>query len=393
MRRLDRSLVLSAIIVALCFLTACGHKPARKAVKPPDVTVVEPKNQEVTKYLEYTGNTAALESVEIRARVTGFLQKICFTPRAKVKEGQLLFVIDPRQYEAMAKEAKAKLEANKAQSKLAQTELQIAQQLETKEAISALKLEKSARERDVAKADVDLAEAKLDNANLNLEWTQVTSPINGRVSRNLVDVGNLVGATEKTLLTTVVNDESVYAYFNVSELDLLTVKRKSLKNQDPATALPKKWPVFLGLADEKGFPHEGYIDFADTQVDSSTGTIQIRAIFSNPDHLLIGGMFVRIRVPVEKRKAFLVPEVAVQFDQGGRYVLVVDDKHIVHHRRIKLGEQVGQMRVIEEGITAKDRVIVSGVLRARPGFPVNPKPASADDSPPPTITKSQTQQK
>lgn len=375
MRRLDRFLFLFAISVAMCFVTACSTKPARKEIKPPEVTVVKPESRVVTRYFEYTGNTAPLESVEIRARVMGFLQKICFSPRAKVKEGELLFVIDPRQYQAVAKEAKAKLEAMDAQSKLAQTELQIAQQLETKEAISALKLEEKARKRDVAKAEVDLAAANLENANLNVEWTQVISPINGRVSRNFVDVGNLVGATEKTLLTTVINDDSVYAYFNASELDMLTVKRKAAK--DPATQLPKHWPVYLGLADEEGFPHEGKMDFADTKVDSSTGTVQIRAIFPNPDYLLMGGMFVRIRVPIEKQKSLLIPEEAVQFDQGGSYVLIADDKNIVRQKRVKMGERVDHMLAIDQGITAEDRVIISGILRARPGYPVTPTLAPA----------------
>lgn len=375
MPRLDRYLLFSALMVGMCLVTACSTKPATKAPKPPNVTVVHPESRVVTRTLEYTGNTASIESVEIRARVMGFLEKVCFQPRAEVKKGQLLFVIDPRQYQAIAKEAKAKLEATDAQSKLAQTELQIAQQLETKEAISALRLEKQARERDVTKAQVDLAAANLESANLNVEWTQVISPIDGRVSRNLVDVGNLVGATEKTLLTTVVNDDSVYAYFNASELDYLAVARKAANNMDPKTHIPRKWPVFLGLADEQGFPHEGHMDFADTKVDSSTGTIQIRAIFPNADHLLLGGMFVRISVPVGTSESLLIPEEAVQFDQGGRYVLVVDDKDIVRQKRIKMGQSVDDMRVIDEGITAKDRVIVSGILRARPGFPVMPTTA------------------
>ncbi|MBI5569391.1 MAG: efflux RND transporter periplasmic adaptor subunit [Desulfomonile tiedjei] len=372
---LNRFLIVALSLVTLCLLSACEHKPSGKAAQPPTVTVALPVSKEVTKYLEYTGTTAALQSVQIRARVAGFLEKITFTPRAKVKAGELLFVIDPRQYQASVNQSKAQLESQKAHSKLAQTELQIAQSLESKEAISGLKLEKKGAERDVAKADVDLAAANLDTANLNLEWTQVTSPIDGRVSRNLVDVGNLVGATEKTLLTTVVDDESVYAYFNVSELDLLSVRRKGTGKRDPTTDLPMNFPVFLALADETGFPHEGRLDFAQTQIDPSTGTIQVRGIFPNTDGTLMAGMFVRVRVPVEKREALLVPDVAVQFDQGGRYLLLVDDRNVVHHKRIKMGQQVDDMRVIEEGITATDRVIIAGTQRARPGSTVNPTPA------------------
>jgi len=320
---------------------------------------------------------AAFQTVEIRARVPGFLTKMLFEPRAKVKAGDLLFVIDPRQYEASVKEAKGKLDAQKAQSKLAQTELQIGQQLESKEAISGLKLEKKVADRDKATADVELADADLDKAKLDLEWTQVASPINGRVSRNKVDVGNLVGATEKTLLTTVVADDPMYAYFNVSELDLLPILRRLAKRDADLSSKPLiKIPVLVGLADETGYPHEGHFDFAETTVDQSTGTIQVRGIFPNPDGLLMAGMFVRIRVPVEKRTAILVPDVAVQFDQGGKYVLVVGEGDVVQQRRIKMGEQVGEMRVVDQGLTAKDRVIIAGVQRARPGAKVTPTVAS-----------------
>ena len=364
-----------AIIMLLSFcipflVCGCGKEPPKRVVRPPDVTVVKPVQREVARYLEYTGTTAAVQTVDIRARVPGFLQKMYFEPRAKVKAGDLLFLIDPRQYEASVKQAKGKLDAQKASSKLAQTELQISQQLESKEAISALKLEKKAAERDVAQADVELAEAALDSAKLDLEWTQVTSPIKGRVSRNKVDIGNLVGATEKTLLTTVVDDDPIYVYFNLSELDLLPLLRRIAA--DPSSKPSVKIPVYLGLADEKGYPHEGHFDFAETTVDSSTGTIQVRGIFPNADGLLLAGMFARVRVPVETRQVMLIPDIAVHFDQGGKYVLAVDDNDVVQQKRIKTGEQVDELRVIAEGLTSNDRVITTGALRARPGAKVNP---------------------
>jgi membrane fusion protein, multidrug efflux system len=362
------------------FVCACGKEPPKRVVRPSDVTAVLPVQREVPKYLEYTGTTAALQTVDIRARVAGFLAKMYFEPRSKVKAGDLLFLIDPRQYEASVKQAKGKLDAQKASSKLAQTELQISQQLESKEAISALRLEKKAAERDVAQADVELAEASLDSAKLDLEWTRVTSPIKGRVSRNKIDVGNLVGATEKTLLTTVVDDDPIYVYFNVSELDLLPILRRLAK--DPSSKPSVKVPVELGLADEIGYPHEGHFDFAETTVDSSTGTIQVRGIFPNPDGLLMAGMFSRVRVPIEIRKVLLVPDIAVQFDQGGKYVLTVDDNNIVQQKRIKTAEQVDQMRVIAEGLTSADRVITAGVLRARPGAKVNATIAPAESQKP-----------
>ena len=360
----------------------CKDDKTKKVLPPPNVTVVQPQQKEITNYLEYTGTTAALESVDIRARVSGFLQKICFVPRAKVTAGQLLFVIDPRQYQAEVDQAKAQLEAKKAASKLAQTELQISQQLESKEAISSLRLEKQAAARDVTKADVDLAQANLEKANLNLEWTQVTSPIEGRVSRNLVDAGNLVGAEQKTLLTTVVNDSSVYAYFNLSELDALPLMRNRAKRETGSMA-DEHIPVYLALADERDFPHKGHIDFADTKVDPSTGTIQIRGIFPNPDGLLVGGMFVRVRVPIAKKMAWLVPEVAIQYDQGGSYVMTVTPENVVQQVRVKRGAVEDGMQVIEEGLTGKEMVIVAGLQRSRVGSKVNPSkgPEGVQQSP------------
>jgi len=383
MRFVAKAFVVMLIAVGPLLVIGCKGEKAKRVMPPPQVTVVHPVQKEVTRYLEYTGTTAALESVDIRARVSGFLEKICFEPRAKVKAGDLLFVIDPRQYQAMVDESRAKLKAQKASSKLAQTDLQIAQQLESKEAISALRLEKKSAERDVAGADVDLAQATLEKASLDLEWTKVTSPIDGRVSRNLVDVGNLVGSVEKTLLTTVVNDSSVYVYFNASELDMLPIWRSSARIRDSSFAA-QKIPVYMALADETDFPHKGFLDFADTKIDPSTGTLQMRGIFDNPDGLLMGGMFVRVRVPLEKKATWVIPEVALQRDQGGPYVLTVSSENVVEQRRVKVGTVVEGVQAIEQGLTDKDAVIAAGLQRARPGSKVNPvtsPPASPQTTP------------
>jgi len=320
--------------------------------------------------------------VDIRARVAGFLEKITFEPDTKVKVGDLLFVIDPRQYQAAVEQAAATLAAQKAGYRLAQTDEELAKTLESKEAVSWLKLQQAIAKSGVSKGDVETAQASLDQAKLNLEYTQVVSPINGRVSRNLVDVGNLVGATEKTLLTTVVNDESVYCYFNVTELDVLAVKRKPKVEDDHRRIGELKIPAFLGLADEVGYPHEGYVDYADTKLNPTTGTVQVRAIFPNPDGFLLAGMFARVRMPIDHRKALLIPDVAVQVDQGGRYVMVIDNENVVHQKRIKIGHQDGALRVVDEGLGLQDRVIVTGVQRARPGAKVNPT-ASPDATPQP----------
>ncbi|MCU0286783.1 MAG: efflux RND transporter periplasmic adaptor subunit, partial [Acidobacteria bacterium] len=283
----------------------------------------------------------------------------------------LLFVIDPRQYQAAVDQAKAQVEANKASSKLAQTELQISQQLESKEAISALRLEKQSAQRDVTKADVDLAQANLEQANLNLEWTQVTSPINGRISRNLIDVGNLVNSAEKTLLATVVNDDSVYVYFNVSELDLLPIRRLNAETRG-STLADLKIPAFIALADESEFKHEGHLDYGDPRVNPSTGTIQVRGVFPNPDGLLMGGLFVRIRVPVEKKMSLTIPDIAVQVDQGGSFVYVLSKDDVVEQRRVKLGNASTGVQSIVHGLDKQDRVVVDGIQRIRPGTRVKP---------------------
>ncbi len=372
MRGPSRRLLVLIGLMALGVISGCSEKPAKTVVQVPDVTVTRPERREVIRYFEYTGTTAALQAVEIRARVTGFLDKICFTPGAKVKEGDLLFVIDPRQFEAAVKQAQAKLNAQKAGSKLAQTELRIARQLESKEAISGLQLDKKTAESDVAQADVELAEASLEEAKLRLLWTKVTSPISGRVSRNLVDVGNLVGEAEKTLLTTVVDDESIYAYFNLSELDLLPIRRKYPRRSEETPLADLKVPAELGLADEKGYPHKGLVNFADTQVDPSTGTLQVRAIFPNKDGLLMAGMFVRVRVPIDASEKVLVPDVAIQTDQAGSYVLTVNGNNVVEQLRVELGQKVDSMQVIEKGLKGDELVIIKGLLKARPGAKVNP---------------------
>jgi membrane fusion protein, multidrug efflux system len=392
MQRLTKPFILVLAVWYATILSGC-HKPQKEIVREPAVTVTQPVEQEVTRYLEYTGTTQALEYVDIRARVAGFLEKIHFEDDQKVKAGDLLFTIDPRQYVAAVHENEGALESRKAQFRLAKTEEEIAKSLESQQAISALKLQEKVANSSVSKANIDIAQADLETAQLNLEWTKVISPINGRVSRHLVDIGNLVGATEKTLLTTVVADESVYFYFNVNELDLLSLKKTYSHNGSNETIKSRKIPAYLELADGSRYPLEGYIDYADTKLNPSTGTIQVRAIFPNPDRFLLAGMFGRVRVPLEKRKAFVVPGVAVQFGQGGNYLLVVNDENVVQQKRVKLGQNVGEMTVIEEGVAPKDRVITMGVQRARPGSKVNPSVAATASPQPGAGAEKKTQEK
>lgn len=374
------------MVLSVAFLLyGCGESKKPPPPPAPEVTVSQPVKQKVTDYLEATGTAAALESVEIRARVEGWLDSIKFVPRAKVKDGELLFVIDPRQYQAKVNQAKAVLEAKKADLRLAQIEYEKAKYLVEKAAISELKFDEATAKRDIAKADVGIAQANLETAQLNLDYTQVKSPINGRVSRNLVDQGNLVGAGNKTKLASVVDDESIYAYFNLSEREFLPLMRsyqehrRAEKSEGKEEADPL--PAYLALSDETGYPHQGHIDYASTEVDPSTGTIQIRAIFPNPTGLILQGMFVRIRLPVAEYESLLVPDVAIQADQAGRYLLVVDDKGVVEQRQVTTGSLVKGMRVIKKGLKKKDWVIVNGLQRARPGGKVKATKASKKPAP------------
>jgi RND family efflux transporter MFP subunit len=345
----------------------------------------QPAQRQVTTYLEHTGNTVGLESVEIRARVSGYLDSINYEPRAKVKAGDLLFVIDPRPYQAKVDQAEAAVATQQATLRIRQIELDKYSNLGFKEVVSELKVEDTKANRDMAKAELERAKANLDAARLDLEYTQVKSPINGRVSRNLVDMGNLVGVNGPTLLANVVNDELIYVYFNLTERELLSLVRKSIHTNGEGSQEDRHTPVYVGLADETGYQHQGKLDYTDIKVDQSTGTIQVRAVFPNQDGLLYPGMFARVRVPVETQSALVVPDTALLTDQAGKYVLVCSDRNVAELRRVRLGQLVDEMRVVEEGLTSQDKIIVNGLQRIRPGAQVNPTNAVAESGMPPAV--------
>lgn len=368
----------------VCLVAGCDRAAGPPAQPPaPVVTVSQPLQKEVSDYIEYTGTTSAIETVDVRARVKGFLQSVNFEPRAKVKKDQLLFVIDPSEYQAKCDQTIADLAARKAQLDLATYAFSRTDDLYNKGMGAEYERNTDMAKRDEAKAAVAAAEANLAEAKLNLGYTQVTAPIAGRVSRNQVDVGNLVGAGQYTLLTTIVNDDFVYVYFDVSENDLLALER-TREQRTNTTTRPERLdaPAFLALADEVGYPHEGRIDFAETHLDTSTGTINVRAIFANPKGDLLPGLFARIRIPIRKpRQMLMVSERALGSDQGQRYLLVVNEKDQVEYRRVKVGRLDEGLRVIEEGIGPKDWVIVSGLQRARPGTTVSPQQAAMSATP------------
>jgi RND family efflux transporter MFP subunit len=350
---------------------------------PPKVTIAQPLQQEVTEYLEFTGTTKAFEEVEIRARVAGFLESKHFTPGTLVKKGDLLFVIDPKEYQAALNAAAAELNAAKAQHHRAKIEYERAQRVFKKGAGAETDVVKWRGERDVALATVARAESRVERAQLDLSYTKVKTPISGRVSRNLVDPGNLVGEGEPTLLTLVTRYDPMYVYFNLNERDLLRVLamyRQKVKEKGIDAAKDSvneaEIPLFLGLANEEGFPHKGKADFAESGVDPGTGTLQLRGVFTNPGRspVLLPGLFARIRMPIDKRDdALLVTERAIGADQGGNFLLAVTTENVVEKRPIRMGQLVDGLRVIEEGLQPGESVIVKGIQRARPGARVDPE--------------------
>ena len=380
---------LSAILLAglwpLIGLLGCGRVP-QPELAPPEVIVSHPLQKKVTEFLEFPGTTAALEFVEIRARVEGWLESVDFEPGSRVEKGALLFVIDPKPYQAQVDQNEAALKGREADLRLKEANLRRGVQLLSTGSISQLQYDVQSAEESVAVSQVGITKANLEKSMLDLSYARVNAPIAGRVSRNYVDVGNLVGAKEKTVLTEIVNDDSVYVYFDISERDLLMLMRRWPRIQTETPSDREKPPAYLQLADESGYPHEGKIDFSEPRLDPSTGTLRVRAIFNNEKKLLIPGLFGRVRVPLEDKEALLVPELAVGIAQAGRYVLVVNKDNVVEQRLVETGRLDGTLRVIEKGLMQDEWVVVNAIQQARPGGKVTPKESSISSTPQTTDT-------
>jgi RND family efflux transporter MFP subunit len=364
----------------------CGPReasPSSAAPRPPDVVVSRPVVKQITDYNDFTGRTEAVASVEVRARVTGYLEKVLFKEGDDVKKGQPLFDVDPRVYQADLKRAEAILQQAKARLDRMELDFKRAEPLLPSQAISREDYDRIVGDRNEAKAAVGMAQAAVDLAKLNLGFTTVTSPIDGRASRQLIDPGNMVKADE-TPLTTIVTLDPIYAYFDADERSVLNFRRL-MQAGKVKPARESQAPVLMGLIDEedeKGdplFPHAGVINFADNRVDAMTGTLRLRGKFDNPKHFLAPGLFVRVRVPIgAPHPAILVSERALGNDQGQKFVYVVNEKNEVVYRRVKVGTLQDGLRVIEEGLAQNEQVVVDGLQRVRPGMTVQPKPAEAE---------------
>ena len=378
---------LAVAVIALLALAGCSKGPQVASLPPPEVAVGPPVEQPATEYFETTGRTAAVEEVDVRARVGGYLIKVNFEDGHDVKAGDVLFEIDPRPYDADVMRAQGDVAKWQAQLRKADADVARNTRLLPKGAASERELEQSVASKESAQAEITSAQARLADAKLNLEFASIVAPIDGRASRTSVTKGNLiqvVAQNNSTPLTTLVKMDPIYVYFDVDERTILRVRehnrsRGTIPQGGDIRAL--NVPVEIGLVGESGFARKGVIDFIDNRVDPTTGTMQTRGSFDNKDGVLTPGMFVRVRVPIDQRdKALFVPERAIGTDQGNKYLLTVTPQNVVEYHPVTLGVQSGSLREILTGLQPGTSVIIDGIQRARPGITVNPRPVGSADN-------------
>jgi RND family efflux transporter MFP subunit len=376
----------TALLVLAPLAAGCGRSaPQLAPPKPPAVLVALPITRTVSEHEEFSGRTEASQSVDIRARVTGYLDRVDFKEGADVKAGDPLFQIDPRTYKAEVDRAEANVALAKSRLARLETDLVRAKELLASKAMSQEDYDRVASDRAEAVASVDVARAGQEVARLNLGFTRVVAPVSGRIGRMMIDPGNLVKADD-TVLTSIVVWKPMYAYFDIDERTMLRLRRL-VQSGKIRSARGNSMPVELGLTDEDGYSLKGTIDFIDNRLIANTGTLRVRGVFDNPTALLSPGLFVRTRINVgDPYPAMMIAEQALSTDQGQKSVFVVDEKNVVQPRKIKVGSLHEGLRVIEAGLTATDRVIVSGLQRVRAGVTVEARlvdmPGAGPASPP-----------
>jgi len=384
-RGLFRCAPAMAVLVAMVVSTAgCDQKENKFVPPPPKVTVSKPVRQEVTDYLEFTGKTQAVNTVQLVARVQGYLEKVLFRDGEIAKKGALLFQIQQDTYRAMLKEAEGNVLTQKARVDHARIEFARNNDLYRQKAGAQTDVENWRFQLDSAQAGLMTAEAQRALAELNLGYTSITAPFDGRIDRKLVDPGNLVGpgntgsipsgsgASAGTILAQMTQIDPLYVYFNVSETDISALP--SVSELPWRQGNDARYPIYMGLANEEGYPHEGHLDFASVSVSSTTGTLLMRGVVPNAEGKMLPGQYARVRVRVGKAtSAILIPKVAIGFDQGGDYVLVVNERNMVERRNVKTGASHGGLYVIGSGLNGDEWVIVKGLLRASPGRQVTPE--------------------
>ncbi len=369
------------VVVALHCTAGCKPKSHVAPQPPPTVSVVQPIAREVIEWDEYIGRLESPETVEVRARVSGYLEKIHFKEGKDVKKGGLLFTIDRRPYQAEYDRAEADHERALTQVELAKNDFERAKRLIATKAISEEDYDTKSKTYTAAQAAVKSAKAAADLAKLNLEFTGIHAAIDGRISRAIVTEGNLISSgisgSGATLLTTIVSLDPIYCYADADERAILKYIQLS-KEGKRESARYKEIPVEMELANETGFPHKGYVDFLDNRVDPNTGTMRGRGVFANADHSLSPGFFARIRIPGSgKYPALLIPDRALGSDQAQKFVYVVNAERKVEFRPVKIGPMIDGLRVVKEGLKPGEQIVVEGLLRVRPGVVVDAKPWEA----------------
>jgi RND family efflux transporter MFP subunit len=367
---------IALVLGASLALVGCAPKQEAPTPAPASVTVSYPVERSVTDSNDFTARTAAVDSVEIRARVFGYLDKVNFKEGDLVKKGDVLFEIDPRTYQAVLAQATGNVASTQARLNRLNLDLVRARRLLPQGTVPREEYDKTVGDRSEAAASLQALKAAEQKARLDLEYTKVIAPVSGRVSRYVVTPGNLIQSGENgggTLLTTLVSVDPMYAYFDVDELTVLRV-RQLIREGKAKSARDSKWPVYLGLANEEGFPHEGTINFVDNQVNAKTGTLRLRGVFPNKDEALSPGYFGRVRVPVGRpHKALLVSDRALDNDQGQKILYVVNGQNEVVSRPVRIGALHDGLREIKAGLKSGERVIVNGLQQVRPGAIVEPK--------------------
>ena len=383
MHQIPMSLLIAFTLMAL---SGCGNhadsgsKPA--SPKAPNVKIAQPLSQTVTEWDEYTGRVEAVNTVDVRARVSGYLEKVNFKAGDKVTKGDLLFLIDPKPFTAQLNYAEAELERAKSKYELAKNDLSRAERLFKAKAIS--EEEHDSRNKGLREtlAAVQSGEANVYAAKLNLEFTKVRSPIDGRIARELITAGNVVTSTgtDATLLTTIVSINPVYVYVDADERSVLKYRRQAKKGGHGNLG-DEKTPAELAIADELDFPHQGHLDYIAPREDSTTGTFSLRGVFANPDELLSPGFFARMRVRASAPyQAILIPDRAIGTDQAQRFVWMVIQDNQVEYRKVELGAHIGESRVITQGLKSEEWIVVEGINKLRPGIQVVPEHITLVDS-------------
>jgi membrane fusion protein, multidrug efflux system len=373
-----------AVAMALA-LAGCGRQAEHATSAPPKVTVTEPEQRAVLEYEELPGRVAAIDHVVVKARVTGYLNKVHFQEGAEVREGDLLYTIDPREYQAEFASAEAALQQSQAETAQAHSDYQRSMQLSTQKVIAAQETEKQGTVALAAEAGTRSAQARVAKAKLDLEYTEIRSPVSGKISRTSVTEGNLVANGDT--LTTIVSQDPVYVYFDAPERVVL--RWDKAVGDEARRGLTARARAFVGLLNEEGFPREGTVDFSDNEVSAGTGTLKMRAVVPNDDRRLRIGMFARVRLTLDQpRPTLLVPERAVGVDQGQRFTYVVNGDNKVEYRKVLIGQVYDGKLAILEGLQPDDRVITEGLQLLRPGQVVQPEVAPGGASQP--VTGSET---